>query len=319
MDILFLGTSAGVPTRKRNVSAIAVTESQGRNWFLVDCGEGTQQQLLRTNLSLNNLQAILITHIHGDHCYGLAGLLASAGMSGRKTPLTIIAPKGIREWVEATQQHTQLYIPYELHFTDVETLTSVNSGLFEIHATALSHRVPSYAYRFTEKMTKTTLDTDKLKSLGISAGPVWGKLKQGQDVDYEGQKLLSCDFVQEHIQQTKAVVCGDNEQPQLLSQFCRDCDVLVHEATYTQDIAAKAGDVGHSYAGLVAEFAASIHLPNLILTHFSPRYQSDPQAPCSIEHIRQEASAIYSGRLYLADDFDRYQLIKDGELRKADV
>ncbi|CAM3675985.1 Ribonuclease Z [Vibrio aerogenes CECT 7868] len=316
MDILFLGTSAGVPTRKRNVTAIAVSENQSRNWCLVDCGEGTQQQLLRTHLSLHNLQAIFITHIHGDHCYGLIGLLASAGMSGRKTPLRIVAPQGIREWIEATKRHTQLFIPYELHFTEVESLTAINVGPFEVHTTELSHRVPSYAYRFTEKIIRTSLDTDKLKLQGIQPGPVWGKLRQGQDITHEGQQLLSQDFVQQEVQVRKIVVCGDNDHPQLLQSLCQDCDVLVHEATYTQDIAAKASDAGHSYAGLIATFAESMQLPNLILTHFSPRYQSDPEAPCSVEHIRREAYALYSGNLYLAEDFDHYQLMQHGEIKK---
>ena len=109
MNIVFLGTSAGVPTKTRNVTGIAVREERGNGWYLVDCGEGTQHQILHTSLSINALRAIFITHIHGDHCYGLPGILASAAMNGRKAPLKIMAPSGVREWVEATQQHTQLY------------------------------------------------------------------------------------------------------------------------------------------------------------------------------------------------------------------
>ena len=94
MNLKFLGTSAGVPTKNRNVSGVALRESKGKGWYLIDCGEGTQHQVLHTKLSFHSLKAIFITHVHGDHCYGLPGILASAGMGGRKAPLTIVAPAG---------------------------------------------------------------------------------------------------------------------------------------------------------------------------------------------------------------------------------
>ena len=114
--IQFLGTSSGTPTKQRNVSGLALQESKGRGWYLIDCGEATQHQLLHTKLSLNTLKGIFITHVHGDHCYGLPGLLGSAGMTGRTEPLTIVAPAGIREWIEATQRFTEFHLSFELNF-----------------------------------------------------------------------------------------------------------------------------------------------------------------------------------------------------------
>src|SRR5690606_26719888 len=111
MNLIFLGTSAGMPTKFRNVTALAVQEDTGRAWYLVDCGEATQHQILRTKLSLNRLAAIFITHVHGDHCYGLPGLLASTGMSGRTEPLVIVAPAGIEDWINSTLQLTSLHLP----------------------------------------------------------------------------------------------------------------------------------------------------------------------------------------------------------------
>ncbi len=93
MNLLFLGTSAGVPTKTRNVSGVALHESKGKGWYLVDCGEGTQHQVLHTKLTFHSLKAILITHVHGDHCYGLPGILASAAMGGRTAPLPLVAPR----------------------------------------------------------------------------------------------------------------------------------------------------------------------------------------------------------------------------------
>lgn len=314
MVISFLGTSSGTPTKARNVTAIAIIESQGSDWYLIDCGEGTQHQLLHMRLSLNALKTIFITHIHGDHCYGLPGVLASAGMNGRTKPLTIVAPKGIKEWFEATQVHTQLYLPYELTFVETEQFTEQAFGQFAVASTKLSHRVPSYAYSFTEVKVDASLNIEKLNALGIPQGPIWGKLKSGQDVEHEGQILRSAEFIRYLNKPRKVVVCGDNDTPEILRAECERCDVLVHESTYTEALASKAKEAGHSYAKQVASFAQSCELPNLVLTHFSPRYQLDSEAETSMNEIKTEAQAEYSGNLFLASDFDSYRLSKSGEL-----
>lgn len=120
MEIVFLGTSSGTPTKMRNVSGVAVKMVSSKIWCLVDCGEGTQHQILHTSLSLNSLQAIFITHLHGDHCYGLPGLLASAATQGRTEPLIIVCPAAVRDFILATQQTTQLTLSYPINFVIVE-------------------------------------------------------------------------------------------------------------------------------------------------------------------------------------------------------
>lgn len=312
MNLLFLGTSAGVPTKTRNVSGIALRESKGKGWYLIDCGEGTQHQVLHTKLSFHSLKAIFITHVHGDHCYGLPGILASAGMGGRKAPLTIVAPAGIKAWLEATCEATQLCLPFTLEFIDSDELPSVEFGSIAVTIHRLSHRAPSYAYGFTETKVDAALDVDKLAQKRIPRGPLWGQLKQGFDVEFEGERLKSHDYLIFKHKPRKVVIAGDNDQPDLLFDACAGAQVLVHEATYTEEMAQKAGDVGHSYAQLVGAFAESVQLPNLVLTHFSPRYQLHPLASPAIEDIRKEALRVYSGSLYLARDFGEYTLDKAG-------
>ncbi|WP_271911840.1 ribonuclease Z [Vreelandella alkaliphila] len=312
MNLLFLGTSAGVPTKQRNVSGIALRESKGKGWYLVDCGEGTQHQVLHTKLSFHSLKAILITHVHGDHCYGLPGILASAAMGGRKAPLTIVAPAGIKTWLEVTCEVTQLCLPFALEFIASDDLPSVEFENIAVETFSLSHRVASYAYAFTERKVDAVLDVAKLAQKGIPRGPLWGQLKQGVDSEFAGEQLKSHDYLIFKNKPRKVVIAGDNDQPDLLSEACAEAQVLVHEATYTEEMAEKAGDVGHSYAKLVAAFAESIKLPNLVLTHFSPRYQLGAHASPSIEDIRKEAEAIYSGSLFLARDFGEYTLEKTG-------
>ncbi|MCA1771943.1 MAG: ribonuclease Z [Halomonas sp.] len=312
MNLLFLGTSAGVPTKQRNVSGVALREGTGKGWYLIDCGEGTQHQVLHTKLSLNALKAILITHVHGDHCYGLPGLLASAAMNGRTASLTIVAPAGIKAWLDATCEATQLSLPFDLEFICSDDLPSVEFENIAVATYRLSHRAPSYAYGFTERKVDAALDVDKLAQKGILRGPLWGQLKQGIDIEFAGEQLKSRDFLIFKHQPRKVVIAGDNDQPDLLREACASAQVLVHEATYTEAMAEKAGDVGHSYAKQVADFAESVQLPNLVLTHFSPRYQPNPHASPSIEDLRKEAQSVYSGSLYLAWDFLELTLSKSG-------
>jgi len=317
VDILFLGTSAGAPTRQRNVSALALLPDQGSAWYLIDCGEATQHQLLNTPLSVHGLQAIFITHVHGDHCYGLPGLLASAAMNGRKTPLQIIAPAGIQAWLEATHAMSESFLPFELQFIAVEEMKSWQDHTVTVQATMLSHRVPSFAYCFTENHTEAVLDTARLQAEGVPAGPLWGRLKKGEGILHEGKTLSSVDFLHHPYPPRGIIVGGDNDQPDLLREASARAQVLVHEATYTIEIAEKVGErVQHSSAAAVASFAASAGVSNLVLTHFSARYQADREKSPCISEIQAEAEAHYQGNLFLAEDFARYRLDKTGVLSK---
>ncbi|SHF70052.1 RNAse Z [Modicisalibacter ilicicola DSM 19980] len=320
MDILFLGTSAGVPTRARNVTATAIRKRNAKTWVLVDCGEGTQQRVLRTSLSLNRLDAILITHVHGDHCYGLPGLLSSASMMGRETPLTIVGPQPIRAFLEAVQATTGLHLTFPIEFVDVERLPAdFRTSDFAVEASALSHGVASHGYALVERGIQRKLDTRRLEALGVARGPAWGRLHRGEDILLEdGTRVTSDEVLLPARGARKVVIAGDNDTPKLLEGLCAGADVLVHEATYTREIVDRLGtDNGHSTAEAVAAFARDIGLPNLVLTHFSPRYQHDRGVTPSIADIEREARDHYRGTLWLANDFDVYRLSRDGRLCHA--
>ena len=350
LKLTFLGTSAGVPTKQRNVTALAIEclnpylsgaqqvnqpqnvnqNKKSRPWLLIDCGEGTQQQLLHTKLSLHQLAAICITHVHGDHCYGLPGLLASAAMSGRREPLTLIAPKAIATLLEAITLTTELYLPFALNFVAIEEVLSEQSDTnkvnirlsdqhqLDIDITPLAHRVASHAFGITQTIQHRTLDTDKLLAQGIPASALWGKLQQGQDVITEdGQQLCADDYVNDEVSRTRVVVAGDNDTPASLTAALVDTDLLVHEATYTHEVLTKIQaknpefDPMHSSAQLVADFVENSGVNNLILTHFSARYQSfdnpNGRTP-NMEHIRLDAESVYKGNLWLAHDFAQYMV-----------
>nr|WP_314872304.1 ribonuclease Z [uncultured Pseudomonas sp.] len=315
MDLQFLGTSSGVPTKARNVSATAVIEASGKSWYLVDCGEGTQHQLLHTPLSMRDLRGIFITHVHGDHCYGLPGLLASAGMSGRSEPLELIMPLALHEWLRLSLAVSQTYLPFELHLLAVETLQDWRSAQVAVTTVELSHRVPSYGFVFTEINPEPRLDIERLQADGIPRGPLWGDLAHGREVEHEGRVLDTLTYLKASRAARRIVVCGDNDSPALLAEAAKGADVLVHEATFTEPVLQRSqSNFGHSTAAAVAQFAEAAGVPNLVLTHFSARYQDNPQRSPSIDDVRQEALAHYSGQLTLARDLQRYHLGKDGLL-----
>lgn len=325
MEFTFLGTASGLPTRQRNVTALAVCGKSNRNWVLVDCGEGTQQQLLKTPLSLIKLSAICITHVHGDHCYGLPGLLASMAMSGRTHPIKLIAPPAIQTFLETVIATTDVHLNYEIEFIDVASLcrdaggTPLDLPEFEIESVALSHRVPCHAFVLTEKDRGLKLDVDRLIEAGLPQGPLWGKLQGGESVTLEnGTVLHAKDYYLPEEPAKKAIVGGDNDTPSLLVAAAKNVDVLVHEATYTAAVAEKVGPAPqHSCAKRVAKFAQSSEIPNLVLTHFSARFHEERDKPGSIAEVEQEAREYYKGQLHLANDFDVLRLDKNRVLQKV--
>ncbi|TDF34917.1 MBL fold metallo-hydrolase [Alteromonadaceae bacterium M269] len=313
-----LGTSSGVPTKKRNVSATALTLPDTNAWVLVDCGEGAQHQLLHSKLTLANLDTIFITHMHGDHCYGLPGIIASSAMSGRKEPLNIVGPKEIQQFYQAVQETSQLYTPFPIRFIQTEEMGTLTLPNTQVTACLLSHRITSHAFCFRGERTFKKLLTEKLLKDGVTQGPIWGQIQQGKDVELDNGKLAQAkDYVEQISVKRKVVIAGDNDKPHLLESTASDADVIMHEATYTDEILQKVGPgPQHSSAKLVAEFAESIKLPNLLLTHFSARFQ-DPGTPNGIDLLESEARSFYNGNLYLASDFDKYDLLENGTLIKS--
>ena len=321
MEFTFLGTSAGTPTRSRNVTGLALCLSGPKPWYLVDCGEGTQHQVMRTRYSVMQLRAIFITHIHGDHIFGLPGLLTSASMLGRTEPLDIIAPPQVRRFIDAVIENSDSSLSYPLNFTNSEAPDFYwQDDHLGVTNVALSHRVPCRAYVFTERNLERQLQKEKLVADGIEPGPQWGDLQKGKDVLLDDGRLLRSDDYT-HIPRTarKIIVGGDNDTPELLKNACQGTHVLIHEATYTQDVADRVGPwPQHSSAQQVARFAQATKLPNLVLTHFSSRYQSAPGGTPHINQLAAEALQHYKGQLFLARDFDTYRLEKDFQLHKVD-
>lgn len=319
MELFFFGTSSGKPTRSRNVAGAALSFATQTGWYLVDCGEGTQQQILRSPFSVHDLRAIFITHVHGDHCFGLPGLLASAALGNRREPLSIIAPRLLRDFIETSLRCTHLNLSFRLEFQDVETREEVfrDRGV-EVTRHPLSHRVPSYAFRFVERGVKKKLNISELVRRLVPRGPLWGRLQAGKDVRLDdGTMVRSGEVTLEKWQRRRVVLAGDNDSPGLLREACAEADLLVHEATFTEALRRSLpSDFGHCSAAEVARFAEAIKLPNLVLTHFSARFREAQDCSYPLNQLFEDARRYYSGNLLLARDLTGYRLGRDGVLRQ---
>lgn len=299
MELVFLGTGAGMPSRKRNVSAVALNllDEAGVYW-LFDCGEGTQQQILRSPVKLSRLDKIFITHLHGDHIYGLPGLLSSRSYQGGETPLTVYGPKGIQEFVESVLRISQSRLTYTLHIEEITEGTVFQGEAFTVEAAKLEHRIECYGYRIVEKDQEGPLNAEKLKQLGVPPGPLYGELKRGKTITLpNGTEIGGKDVLGPSIPGRIVAVLGDTLKTEASVLLARDADVLVHEATFSGNRLEMAKKYQHATSVEAAQVAEAACAKALILTHISSRYGEEEGA-----ELLQEAREVFP-ETYLAEDF----------------
>ena len=269
----FLGTSAGVPTRKRNVSSVALQLPQRGELWLFDCGEGTQHQLLRSDLNLSQLTRVFITHMHGDHVYGLMGLLATCGMAGAGRPLTLYGPRGLEQLVRETSRLTQLHTSYPLEIRTVEGGAVFEDDEYTVTSAPLKHRLPAFGYRVTEKDRPGHFDVERARAEGIPAGPLYGRLKRGERVTLpDGRAFDGADFCGPAIRGRSVVYCTDTIYCRSAVELARGADLLIHEATFAEADERLAVRSTHSTTEMAARVAREAGVRLLLITHFSPRY-----------------------------------------------
>ena len=308
-----MGTGAGSPTRQRNVSALALTLPERGEWWMVDCGEGTQHQILRAaHLRLSQMTRVFITHLHGDHFFGLMGLLASRALAqGGASPVTVYGPAALEQWVRTSLKVGQMRFGFP-----VEIVPSVPGVLFEdddiiASCVPVRHRMESYAYSVEEKPRPGRFDADAARALGVPFGPLFGQLKAGQTITLPDGTVISPDGLTGPPRTgRKVVVSGDTGYAPDLAVFAQNADVLVHEATYANAEAVLADRAAHSTAGIAAQVAREAHVRRLILTHFSARYdgESGPQFADLLADARDGFSETLA-----AHDFMRVAVPRKGE------
>ncbi|MWN05705.1 ribonuclease Z [Gilliamella sp. Pas-s95] len=275
MNLTFLGTSAGSPTAERNVSSMVLDlrQERGKLW-LFDCGETTQMQMQKAKFSLAKLEIIFLTHLHGDHVFGLPGVLTSRSLMQNQSPLTLIAPKGIKQLVETVIEISYSWLTYPLNIIELEENGIVfEDNQFQVEAKLLQHRVPCFGYRIIEKDLPAQLDIDKLKQANIQAGSYYSDLKKGKTVTLDdGRIIRGVDYQSKVKKGKKLAILGDTIPCQASIELANDVDLLVHEATQENALKDKALERGHSTTIHAATIAKQAKAKRLIMTHISPRY-----------------------------------------------
>ncbi|MFC5648429.1 ribonuclease Z [Paenibacillus solisilvae] len=290
MKLTFLGTSAGRPTKARNVTSIALSLPEPQHGFwLFDVGEGTQHRLLGSKLKLNKLERIFITHLHGDHIYGLPGLLTSRSYFEGAVPLTIYGPPGIRTFIDCVFHQSGVHLGYELEIIEVEAGHVFSDSYFTVEAAELVHRMQCFGYRIIEHSQPGKLNLPLLKSLGVPSGPLYGKLKQGEDVTLaSGETIRSSDVVGPPVNGRIVTILGDTSPCDNVLVLAKDADLLVHEGTFSGGMEEKAYAYGHSTVLQAAKAASEAKVKQLVMTHFSSRFDDE-----AIEQLVLDAKEIF--------------------------
>lgn len=273
MGVRFLGTSSGQPTLERGLSSVAL-DWNGR-LFMFDCGEATQFQFRRAGLRFGRLDAIFVTHMHGDHITGLPGMLMSLQLTGRTAPLPLVGPPALEEFVTTVSRLMQTGYGFELAFTPVVGDGVVLEGAdWTVTSQRLDHRIPAVGYRFQERDAPGGFDVEAADRLGVPRGPDRGRLLRGETLALPDGRTLVPDQVVGAPRRGRSVAfCTDTRPCEGAVLLGAGADVLIHEATFASERHDNALETGHSTAAEAAEVASQAGARRLILTHFSPRYR----------------------------------------------
>ncbi|KGP73329.1 ribonuclease Z [Pontibacillus yanchengensis] len=304
MNLYFLGTGAGVPSKKRNVTSIALQmlQERGSTW-LFDCGEATQHQILHTNIRPRRIEKIFITHLHGDHIFGLPGFLGSRSFQGGDSTLTIYGPKGIQAYVETALAISGTNLTYGLEFYEVEEGIIYEDDYCTVTCYKLDHVITSFGYCIQEHDKPGELLVDKLRAQGVPPGPIYQQIKENPVVTFEGNVLHREDYLGEQKSGRKVCILGDTRYMNKLKDFVKDADVLVHEATFSKNETDLAYNYFHSTTQQAAQLASDANVKELILTHISSRYQDD-----DLEELVNEAREQFANTK-IATDFSQFPVL----------
>ncbi len=297
-----------MPTRSRNVSGVALRLPQRAEFWLFDCGEGTQHQILRSELKVSQLTRIFITHMHGDHIFGLMGLLASCGLAGNPQQIDIYGPPDLKEYLKACRSYSQTRFSYPVKVHTVNPGVIFEDQNFVVRCDLLQHRVPAFGYRVTERDRPGHFDVERAVALGIPPGPLYGRLKQGETITLpDGRSIYGADLCGPPQVGRSLVYCTDTIFCESAIKLAQDADVLIHEATFAHQDAELAFQRLHSTSTMAAQVALAAQVQQLIMTHFSPRY--GPGNGVELKDLLAEARSIFP-QTELASDFWTYEILR---------
>ncbi|KAG2472283.1 MAG: Ribonuclease Z [Nitrosopumilales archaeon] len=273
MKLVFLGTAGAQPTENRGLSCICL-EREGEI-LMFDAGEGAQFSYLKSGLGWNKKMKIFVTHLHGDHCVGILGLLQTMTLQHRTESIEIYGPDGIDEFIAANAKILKFGLSYPVMITTVTEEKIVDEKSYSVFACKAEHSVLTFSYLFQEKEKPGRFHPEKAKQLGVPEGELWSKLQNGQEVKVGDKTIKPSDVLGRKRSGKKIGISGDTRPTKQLEEFFQNCDYLTFDSTYLDELQDKAVETYHSTAKEAATLAKNANIKNLILTHFSARYKDE--------------------------------------------
>ncbi len=296
IKLIFLGTSDGIPTKKRNHSAIILNYDE--ETILVDCGEGTQRQLRIAGQNPFKITKILLTHLHADHTLGLAGLLATLSLGSYNKTLKIYGPKGTKNFLKKLFELFEFKPNFNLEVEEVHKKFFENEK-FYLESEKMEHNIPCNAYSFVLK-NKRRIDKEKLKKLKIPSSPLLKKLKEGKNIKFSGKSIKYKELT--YLEPEKKIsFILDTKINKKTYKISKNSDILICESTFEKNLEEKAKEHFHLTTKQAGEIAKKSNCKKLILTHLSGRYENDE------EKMLIEAKKYFKNTI-LAHDFDNFSI-----------
>ena len=299
MKIVFLGTSAAIPTQKRGLSSIVI--KRAGELLIFDVGEGMQKNFLLAKLGVNKKMKVFITHLHIDHCLGLLGFLQTVSLLGRTKKIDIYGESRLLEFINENFRIINIALSYEIaiHVIQKEGVIATE-GDYNISCCRADHSVPTFSYCINEHPRPGIFDAKKARKLRVPEGELYSKLQNGEDVIVHGKLIRSDEVVGPKRKGRKIGISGDTRPSFNLRNFFDSCDILIFESTYIHNNQKKAIETSHSTSAEAALLAKESNCGKLILTHFSSRY-ADPSI------LLDEARTIHSD-VELAEDMKTFYI-----------
>lgn len=299
IKVTVLGRASAKPTVNSHPSAQVVNVNE--QYYLVDAGEGVQQQMFRCGINPLKLRAVFISHLHGDHIFGLFPLLSTLGLCGRQMPLKIFAPRPFGEILEYHLRYFDSYISYEVEWVEVDTTRHqmiFESKTLEVWSIPLRHRVPCSGYHFKEKRPELNVDKFKIVKYNLSIAQIVAA-KRGEDITLEdGTVVENSEITYLPFEPRSYAYLSDTSRSAVAAERVKGVSLLYHEATYTREFKHDAKERGHSTAADAAQMAVVAGAERLLLGHFSSRYKSP-------EVLLEEAKEIFENSA-IAEEGETY-------------
>jgi ribonuclease Z len=296
LSVAFLGTGGAVPSARRNTASVLV--ARGGERLLFDCGEGTQRQMQRS-LGLVQIDAIVFTHFHADHFLGLPGLLKTYDLTERERPLTIYGPRGLRDLIGSLGRVIGR-VGYRLELVEIEPGDAIPCAGAEVRAFAVEHSVRAHGYALVEAERPGRFDPEEAKRLGVKEGPAFAALQRGEPVEsLSGATVEPGQVMGESRAGRTLVITGDTAPCHATVEAARGADLLIHDASFSEEEAQRAADTGHSTVGQAAAVAREAEVELLALVHISSRYH--------VGKVLEEAREVF-GPTVAPRDFDLIEI-----------